>query len=294
MGTPRVSIAVPVYNGERYLSQCLDSLLGQTYGDFELVISDNASTDGTEEICRRYERLDPRIRYLRRADNIGGPGNFCYVWSQCRGEYHKWSTADDYWAPGFLAAAVALLDERPDVVLCHPRAQLVDERGKVIEDFDDPLHLVDDSPRRRFNDLLQRIRLCNAHLGLLRRAAMARTRLMGQEMNSDTHFLAELALYGKFWLLPEVMFFRRFHPDSSSWNREDTTRQKAYYAPGRRDAPGLHGWRKFAVLLKAVWRSPASPGEKLALTTDLGRYARWDRQRLGRELLTAVLGERRR
>ncbi|WKZ12107.1 MAG: glycosyltransferase family 2 protein [Gammaproteobacteria bacterium] len=292
MATPRVSIAVPAYNCERYLAKSLDSLLGQTYGDFELVISDNASTDGSEEICRRYERLDQRVRYIRRTDNIGGPGNFRYVWSQCRGEYHKWSTADDYWAPGFLGAAVALLDARPDVVLCHPRAQLVDSAGGKIEDYDEPLHLVDDSPRRRFNQLLQTIRLCNAHLGLIRRAAMACTRLIGTEMNSDTHFLAELTLYGKFSLLPEIMFFRRFHPQSSSWKRDDDSHQETYYDPGRKDKRGMHGWRKFARLSGGVWRAPISVSDKLALTVDLGRYARWERHRLGRELTATLSGRR--
>lgn len=292
MATPRVSIAVPVYNCERYLARSLDSLLGQTYGDFELVISDNASTDGSEEICRHYERLDRRVRYIRRTDNIGGPGNFRYVWSECRGEYHKWSTADDYWAPGFLGAAVALLDAQPDVVLCHPRAQLVDSAGVKIEDYDEPLHLVDDSPRRRFNQLLQTIRLCNAHLGLIRRAAMARTRLIGTELNSDTHFLAELTLYGKFSLLPEIMFFRRFHPQSSSWKRDDDSHQETYYDPGRKDKRGMHGWRKFARLSGGVWRAPISVSDKLALTVDLGRYARWDRHRLGRELTATLSGRR--
>lgn len=287
-GTPRVSIAVPAYNCERYIAQALESLLAQTYGDFELVISDNASTDGTADVCRHYAALDPRVRYVRRDDNIGGPGNFRYVWSLCRGEYHKWSTADDYWAPEFLEKAVTLLDARPDVVLCHPRARLVDATGNAISDYADPLHLLEDQPRVRFNRLVMEIGLCNAHLGLVRRSVMARTRLIGPEHNSDTHFLAELALYGKFWLLPEVLFFRRFHPTSSSWKREDHEHQRAYYDPSHHDHAEMHRWKKYAGLARAVWRAPVSLGDKLGLTADLGRYARWERERLRRELKAAM------
>src|SRR4030095_1053135 len=147
---PRVSIAIPTYNCVAYIAQSVESLLGQTYGDFELVISDNASNDGTEDVCRRYAALDKRVRYVRRTENIGGPGNFRYVYSLCSGEYHKWSTADDYWHPSFLQEAVAVLDERSDVVLCHPKARLIDAEGNALSDYDEKLHLVDDSPCMRF------------------------------------------------------------------------------------------------------------------------------------------------
>lgn len=281
---PRVSVAVPAYNCERYIAKSLDSLLGQTYGDFELVISDNASTDGTEDICRRYSALDKRVRYIRRTENIGGPGNFRYVWSLCSGEYHKWSTADDYWAPSFLKKSVAVLDEHGEVVLCYPKTRLIDADGAPISDYEDALHLVADSPRTRFNEFFDRIGLCNAHLGLIRRAAMAKTRLIGTERNSDTHFLAELALHGRFWLLPEILFFRRYHAASSSWLRDDATHQKSYYDPANRTYSGFHAWQKYGHLLRAVWRAPIGTGSKVALSTDIARFARWDRLTLMREL----------
>ncbi len=287
---PRVSIAVPAYNCEAYIAQSLDSLLGQTYGDFELVISDNASTDGTEEICRRYAARDSRVRYFRRADNIGGPGNFRYVFSLCEGQYHKWSTADDFWDTAFLQKSVALLDQRADVVLCYPKTRLVDPDGQTIEDYEDNLHLISDSPRQRFTDLLTHIGLCNAHLGLIRRAAMLRTRLIGAEQNSDTHFLAEMSLYGKFWLIPEWLFFRRYHEQSSSWNRTDAEHQRAYYAPGGRAYFGMHTWRRYVHLSRAVWKAPIAATEKLGLTGELLRRAMWDRRMLWRELRARAAG----
>jgi glycosyltransferase involved in cell wall biosynthesis len=285
---PRVSIAVPAYNCERYIAQSLDSLLGQTYSDFELVISDNASTDGTEAICRGYAARDRRVRYVRRDSNIGGPGNFRYVFALCRGAYHKWSTADDYWDHTFLEKAVAVLDARSDVVLCYSQTRLIDAEGRSLSEYEDNLELQDESPRARFNELYRRIGLCNAHLGLIRRGAMERTRLIGAEFNSDTHFLAELALYGKFSVIPEFLFFRRLHEHSSSWKRGDTEHQRGYYDPGRSGYFGMHHWRKYWHMPLRVWRAPISLAQKVGLSQDLLRFAYWDRTNLLLELRALV------
>lgn len=279
-----VSIAIPTYNCERYIAQSIESLLGQSYGDFELVISDNASTDGTEAICRQYAAADKRVRYVRRADNIGGPGNFRHVFSLCSGRYHKWSTADDYWHPEFLKEAVAVLDARPDVVLCYPKTRLIAADGTKIEDYDDNLELAQDSPRERMRDLYRRIGLCHAHLGLLRRDAMLRTRLIAAHLASDIDFLAEMALWGKFHVLPDIRFFRRFHPASSSWARNDQDHQHAYYAPQAKTLRGVGTWRRFMFQFGIVARGPLSLGDKAALTGDLLRSMRWSRGQLIPEL----------
>ena len=281
---PKISIAMPVYNGERYVAQAIESLLGQTFGDFEFVISDNASTDGTEAICRRYAAADPRVRYVRRATNIGGPRNFGYVFSLCKGTYVKWTTADDYSDPRFLEEAVAVLDAEPDVVLCFPRTRVIDADGRPIRDYDDNLDIRDDSPRRRFREVYARIGLCNAQLGLMRRDAMLRTGLMADHQASDADFLGEMALLGKFRMLPEVRFFRRFHPTASSWARSDSSHQLAYYRPGAKAPPRFDLWRRFGHQIRMVWRSPIALGDKLALTTDIGRWMRHKRDVLWREL----------
>ena len=283
---PPVSIAIPAYNGEHYIAQSIESLLSQTYGDFELVISDNASTDGTEAICRHYAAADERVRYVRRSENIGGPGNFRYVFSLCSGKYHKWSTADDHWHPEFLREAVAILDTRPKVVLCYPKTQLIDAAGHRIEDYDDNLDLADESPRQRVRELYSRIGLCNAHLGLLRRDAMLKTKLIAGHLASDVDFLVEMALIGKFHLLPEVRFFRRFHSASSSWARGDDKHQAAYYAP-KANVNALSGvgtWRRFGFQLGAIGRSPATFADKIALSFDVLRRVRYERGTLMREL----------
>jgi glycosyltransferase involved in cell wall biosynthesis len=289
---PRVSIAVPAYNCEKYIAQSLTSLLAQTYTDFELVISDNASTDRTEQICREFAERDARVRYVRRTENIGGPGNFRYVFSLCSGEYHKWSTADDYWDPTFLARSVRVLDERHDVVLCYPKTQLIDMEGNFLSAYEDNLHLTSDSPVERFLGLFSLLGLCNAHLGLIRRDAMAKTRLIGAEFNSDTHFLAELALYGKFWLLPDRLFFRRMHPASSSWDRSSADHQREYYDPGKTMPAAMHTWRKYFYLSRGVWRAPIPFADALQLTVTLARWARHERTELWRELSTRAKSRR--
>jgi glycosyltransferase involved in cell wall biosynthesis len=281
---PRVSVAIPTYNCEKFIGQSIDSLLGQTFGDFELVISDNASTDGTEEICRRYAAADKRIRYVRRTDNIGGPGNFRHVFSLCTAQYHKWSTADDYWHPSFLEEAVAVLDREPDVVLCYPKTRLIDAAGEKIEDYKDNLDLADESPRQRMRELYKRIGLCNAHLGLIRRDAMLRTRLIAGHKASDIDFLGEMALLGKFRLLPDVRFYRRFHPASSSWARDDSKHQAAYYAPSAMAISGVDTWRRFGFQFNMISRSPAGLGDKLALYSDVLRWMRYERSVLLREI----------
>ena len=289
MAAPRVSIAMPAYNCERYIAQSLESLLGQSFGDFELVISDNASTDGTEDVCRRYAARDARVRYIRRSENIGGPGNFRYVFSQCRAPYHKWSTADDYWHPQFLDRAVAVLDAHDDVVLCYPHMRRIDLDGNPLGDYDDALHLMDDSPRARFRELYRRLGLCNAHLGLIRRQVMLDTRLIAAHRASDYDFLGEVALRGKFWLLPEVMFFRRFHPESSSWARASTEHQRRYYDPGNRRDAGMHVTRRLLFQCGMVWRAPIGLADKLALTADVARWARYERHALVREVIAKVM-----
>lgn len=118
---PRLSIGLPVYNGEEYLAESLDALLGQTYGDFELVISDNASTDGTQDICREYAARDARIRYLRQPRNIGATPNHNQVFAECRGELFKWASHDDLYGRDLLRRCVEALDARPEVILAHMR-----------------------------------------------------------------------------------------------------------------------------------------------------------------------------
>jgi len=124
---PRVSIGMPVYNGGKYIRQALDSLLAQDYENFELIISDNASTDGTREICREYAGRDERISYYRNEENMGGVWNFHRVLELAQGKYFMWAAADDIWKPGFVSKMVNLLEATPSAVLAMCRTEKIDD-----------------------------------------------------------------------------------------------------------------------------------------------------------------------
>jgi glycosyltransferase involved in cell wall biosynthesis len=124
LGTPpKVSIGMPVFNGEPFIREALDSLLAQTFSDFELIISDNGSTDGTEAICREYAATDPRIRYVRQPKNRGALFNFQFVLDEARGEYFMWAAHDDRRLPEFLRLALEVFaeDNSCGLVFCDYR-----------------------------------------------------------------------------------------------------------------------------------------------------------------------------
>ncbi|MBI3776886.1 MAG: glycosyltransferase family 2 protein [Gammaproteobacteria bacterium] len=283
--TPLVTIGLPVYNSERYIAQSIESLLKQTYRDFRLIISDNASTDRTAEICQDYARGDARIDYHRNAENIGLSPNFNRVFALSQSKYFKWSTSDDYWAPTLLERAVEIMEHDPQIILCFPKTTLVDAQGANPEPYDDNLHLMHDSGRERFIAFMEQIRLSHQHLGVVRADLVRRTRLLGSHQDSDINFLAELTLYGKFYEIPERLFFRRFHKDSSSWSRKDEGHQQRRYHSAASARIKLTVWRWHQAFFSAVTRAPLTLGDKLALYLYLARRMRWDRVRLTRELI---------
>ncbi|WP_030057314.1 glycosyltransferase family 2 protein [Streptomyces novaecaesareae] len=208
---PRLSIGLPVYNGEEYLAESLDALLGQTYEDFELVISDNASTDATQDICRRYAEKDSRIRYLRLSRNIGAAPNHNYVFTQCRGELFKWASHDDLYARDLLLRCVEALDERPDVILAHSGQAVIDETGQVKVPYE--YGLATDSPSApvRFRSLLFEPGGDDFY-GVMRADVLRRVKPHDSYHHADRTFVAEITLHGRFHQVPELLYFRRDHP----------------------------------------------------------------------------------
>ena len=130
--SPRVTIGVPVYNGQKYIRFTMDSLLAQTFTDFEIIVTDNCSTDTTPQIVQEYAARDPRVRYVRNETNIGPARNYNVSLELARGEFFKWNPADDVCAPDFLAKCVAALDAHPEAVLAYPRTNVIDTEGKVV------------------------------------------------------------------------------------------------------------------------------------------------------------------
>lgn len=153
---PAVSVGLPVYNGERYLAAAIESILAQTYGDFELLLCDNASTDATPEICRRYAAADPRVRYVRHPENLGAAENYNVAFRLARGRYFRWAAHDDLLEPRLLERCTAELDAAPEsVVLCYPRTVLVDDEGRHLRVHEDLMDLREARPHQRLRHVVQ-------------------------------------------------------------------------------------------------------------------------------------------
>lgn len=239
---PRVSIGLPVYNGAAYLEQALDSLLKQTFSDFELIISDNASTDRTPEICAAYASRDPRIRYFRSDVNRGAAWNFNRVFEEAAGDYFKWMAHDDVIFPDFLEKCVQVLDSDPSAVLCYSKVTIIDGEGDFVRQYDVKLRTDSDRAWLRFRDLLMEYHLCFDVFGLIRSDALRQTPVMGNYAHGDGILLSRLALLGRFHEIPEFLFLSRKHGQQSM-------NVYGVYRPGEND---YHQY--------AVWFDPAKNG----------------------------------
>jgi Glycosyl transferase family 2 len=278
--SPLVSIGLPVYNGERFVSCAIESVLQQTFTDFELIISDNASTDRTAEICLAYAAKDSRVRYQRLEINIGAKANFNRVFELARGKYFKWVAADDVCGPKYLELTVDVLEKDPSVILAHTRTEVIDGKGAVLKHeelargivFDEGLPVSvrpPDRPRKlaaplahqRFHEVLLGTRWCFETFALIRRQAMVATYPHMPFYGSDKVMLAQLSLMGKFHEVLDTQFFRRAHHGNSTnmtvvaretWSRP----QKASWQLPTQ-FPCLAGYTRAAIWL------PSSLGDRL-------------------------------
>lgn len=212
--TPRLSIGLPVYNGGRYLADALDALLGQSYGDFELIISDNASTDDTAEICRHYESHDARVRYCRQPHNIGLSPNHNFVVEAAQGELFKWASYDDLYARELLERCVEALDERPEVVLAHSWTAHIDPSDAVFAAPVYPLATEGTRASDRFRSTLFGSGGDDIY-GVIRTSALRRVMPLDSYHHAEHTIVAALSLYGPFHQVPEWLYFRRDHPQQA-------------------------------------------------------------------------------
>lgn len=213
---PLVSIGMPVYNGQRFLCRALDSLLAQHHRDFDLLISDNASTDATADICLRYAARDGRIKYSRAEQTVDAAANFNRVLSMAAGRYFMWAAADDLWEPGFIATLLSLLEAQPDAVAAFCAFDTIDEDGARVELYDRLTAIPSpDRLRRQTAYLLQDETMGKANLiyALMLRSAIRSTG--GFESRSSPLWGADMLLvfrllsYGDVALTGEVLFHKR-------------------------------------------------------------------------------------
>lgn len=210
-----VFIGMPVHNGDAFLSVALESLLAQTYRDFTVLVSDNASTDSTKEICAAFSRRDARILYHRHERNLGAAPNFNYCVRQANGKYFKWMAHDDICLPTYLERCVAVLEADPSVVLAHSRTRHMDGEGRLGGAYQQELNIDCDDPALRFARAMALDHGCVSVFGVMRLDVLKQTPMIAPFVGSDRSLLAEIALHGRFETVPEELFRWRDHPARS-------------------------------------------------------------------------------
>jgi glycosyltransferase involved in cell wall biosynthesis len=241
---PRLSIGLPVYNGADYLREALDSLLNQTFDDFEIVISDNASTDATQAICEEYMDRDERIRYERQEFNAGAAANYNRTVEIARGELFKWAAHDDLCLPRFLEECIEVLDgEGPTTVLAYTAAITIGPDGEPIlpdpyakGDFLEPRS---DFAYARAIHTLRKMSMVNSVFGVIRRDVLDRTRLIAPFVASDYVLMFELAMLGRFIKVDEPLLLRREHPKGSRHENQVLADVAAWFQGGSPRHPVL-------------------------------------------------------
>lgn len=205
---PLVSIGMPVYNGEKYIRQALDSLLAQDYENFELIISDNASTDQTPAICREYAARDRRIRYFRNEQNMGANWNFQRVLNLSSAKYFMWAAHDDMWDSNYVSECLDTLEQNPEAVLCCALLRFIDQDGNQLPSDHPNLDTTGMDLRRRVQALMSQ-RGWFAIYGLINSDALKSVHPGNDTWGGDVIIQLELLLLGGFVRASETCFYYR-------------------------------------------------------------------------------------
>lgn len=307
--SPSISIGLPVYNGEDYLERAIASLLAQTFQEFELVICDNCSSDGTERICRTFAERDPRIRYSRNESNIGAAGNFNRVFELAHGKYFAWANHDDLWEPGYLQECFKALESSPDAVLAYAHSIMIDASGQPVAELKKDLGLDNASASarlRKFHDHILEFDRTDSWddnvgeglwipvYGLMRRDQLAKTGLIGSYISSDTVLLEELLMSGTFVEVKEVLFYKRDHPGRSMRASESYESRIVWFTGRNKTARFLFPmWRIFWGRLGGVLNPSMPFPERLACFAEMISYYFRSRHE-GRTLIREIVINMRR
>lgn len=271
---PLVSIGIPVFNGENFLSLALESIVGQTYGNLQIVIGDNASTDATESICREFAGRDSRISYVRHSENLGASANHDYVFFQSDGPLFKLAAHDDVLHPQLIEKCVAALRTRPDYVLAFPRTRQIDADGTEQQAIDDNVVGMDSpSPAVRMGRIICRPNWATPVFGVFRREAVKTDTILGRYVGSDRTLLADLALAGPWHRIDEYLFYRREHETTSTNAFRGEVNRIRWFDPSASQVARFPHWRRLDEFRKAVERAELSPSQRALAHSQLARWA---------------------
>ena len=300
--TPLLSVGLFVYNGERFLEETLDSILSQTFTDFELIISDNASTDRTGEISEAYVRRDDRIRYYRGEKNMGAGWNVRRVYELATGKYFKWAAADDILEPNFLRRCIEVLESDPDCVVAYAKTKEIDENGTFIKNYVTPMRADSNDPVERFREMLLIYHWCYQIFGVMRMAALRQLPPQGSYVNSDGVLLAQMSLLGRFYEVPEHLFVIRRHSEQSMrtlpirltqprfrlTDRSCTLPCPEWWDPAKSRTITFPEFRQLREYFMSIYRVPLSAGQKLRCYFMLLPWIRIHFRRMLKDLIIAA------
>ena len=304
---PIVSIGIPVYNSEKYLEETLKSLLNQGFQDFEIIISDDGSTDSTPEICRTYERKDSRVHYYASETNNGPGWNYNHVLGLSTGKYFKWQAQDDLLKPDFLEKCVEVLDTCPDVILVYCLTAEIDRRGHQTKGIDlTRIHNDHMRPSIRLRSMLVRGKYLGCEIfGLMRMDDLRKVPRNPSCAHGDLMFMCYLVVHGRFYQIPEPLFQFRIHPEQSMQtlptHMKGLKKRRLFpfsgplpatewWDPSKKGKVDFPTWRFYWRIFNFVQRYPMPIAEKLrchrSVCTRL--FKQKDFIRLGIDLLLAL------
>jgi glycosyltransferase involved in cell wall biosynthesis len=302
--TPLVSIGLFVYNGERFLEETLQSILNQTFTDFELIISDNASTDRTGEIAEAYAKRDDRIRYYRSEQNMGAGWNIRRVYELATGKYFKQAAADDVLESDFLRRCVEILESDSDCVVAYARTKEVDENGTFIKNYVTPMKTDSSDPVERFRGILTTGGdMCYQIFGVMRMSALRQIPPQGSYVNADGVLLARMSLLGRFHEIPEHLFISRRHSGQSVailpvrlkqprrlrlTNRHSSLPGPEWWDPAKARAVTFPEFRRLLEYFLSIYRAPLGAAQKLRCYGTLLPWIGWQSIGMVKDLLLAA------
>ncbi|MFO1217462.1 MAG: glycosyltransferase family 2 protein [Burkholderiaceae bacterium] len=289
MNTPKVVIGLPIYNSQKYLEAAIDSILGQSFEDFELAISDNGSTDATQSICERYAVADRRVRYWRSPENRG------ILWNHRRvleaissaGQYFRWAGGDDVMGSGLLQSMVAILDDDPEVFSVTPDTRNIDDDGTDIGPMPRTLDFRSTSARQRAREALLADYQHVMAYGLMRAGPLLKMRTGPHYPGWDAVFLWELVLRGKVYQTDGSVLYRRFH--SGSISRVKSLKEKRKWVePTATKGMAFPHWLWARERYRVLFACPLTGADRWHIALLLTRFTLWQRSALVSELLSVA------
>jgi glycosyltransferase involved in cell wall biosynthesis len=285
--SPTVSIGLPVYNGQDFLEQALNSIVSQTYKSIEIIISDNCSTDNTSSICKKFTESDNRIRYYRQSRNLGAGPNYNFVFNKSNGKYFKWAAHDDYLDANALELCIEILEKDKDVVLAYAIPVDVDFEGRILKNckratpYNQPVH-------ERFWTMIGGGHNCTEIFGVIRSSVLRKTKLIRSYTDSDRTLLGELALLGKIVQLDRSFFYRRVHPSKSDKIYSSYFKRAEWFNAKNIDKITLSAWQQLWNWVYAIAVYPLSFGDKIKCMYKLAKMTKWRWQLYTGELQWAL------